>query len=98
MATYKELRDQITVLTEQADTARISELGAVIESIRATIAEYGLTENDIFPRRRGRLHRIPTKQAAPRYRDPKTGTTWGGRGRPPKWIEGRNREHFLIEA
>lgn len=98
MATYKELCKQIEALTELAEAARTSELSAVIERIRATIAEYRLTENDIFPRRRGRLHRIPTKQSAPRYRDPKTGTTWGGRGRPPKWIEGRNREHFLIEA
>lgn len=98
MVTYKELCKQIAALTALAEAARTSELGAVIESIRATIAEYGLTESDVFPRRLGRLHRIPTKQSAPRYRDPKTGTTWSGRGRPPKWIEGRNREHFLIEA
>ncbi|MDP1329472.1 H-NS family nucleoid-associated regulatory protein, partial [Klebsiella pneumoniae] len=33
----------------------------------------------------------------PKYRDPKTGATWSGRGRAPAWI-GKNRDRFLIEA
>ncbi|CAM2197833.1 DNA-binding protein H-NS [Paraburkholderia kururiensis] len=32
------------------------------------------------------------------YQDPKTGTTWSGRGRAPAWIAGaRDRTKFLIE-
>lgn len=33
----------------------------------------------------------------PKYRDPQTGKTWSGRGRIPKWIEGKDRENFLIK-
>ncbi|CAB3810549.1 DNA-binding protein Bv3F [Paraburkholderia ultramafica] len=32
----------------------------------------------------------------PKYRDPRTGKTWSGRGRLPRWIEGENRTPFLI--
>ena len=35
----------------------------------------------------------------PKYRDPKTGKTWNGLGKPPDWIAGaRNRDKFLIDA
>ncbi|MBK3780098.1 H-NS histone family protein [Paraburkholderia aspalathi] len=35
----------------------------------------------------------------PKYRDPKTGATWSGRGLAPKWIAAaKNRNRFLIEA
>lgn len=32
---------------------------------------------------------------APRYRDPKTGETWSGIGRRPKWMQGKEKEDFL---
>ncbi|MFP3588530.1 H-NS family nucleoid-associated regulatory protein [Paraburkholderia sp. SIMBA_055] len=36
---------------------------------------------------------------APRYRDPKTGATWSGRGRTPAWLAGvKDRTAFLIEG
>ncbi|MGF6573133.1 DNA-binding protein H-NS [Paraburkholderia sp. GAS333] len=36
---------------------------------------------------------------APRYRDPKSGATWSGRGRAPLWIAGaKDRNKFLIDA
>jgi len=33
---------------------------------------------------------------APKYRDPATGKTWTGRGKAPKWIDGKDRSKFLI--
>ena len=34
-----------------------------------------------------------------KYRDPKTGKTWTGRGKPPLWIVGvKDRTPFLIDA
>ena len=37
----------------------------------------------------------------PKYRNPETGATWSGRGKPPRWIsdaesEGKTRDSFLI--
>ncbi|MGF6243427.1 MULTISPECIES: H-NS histone family protein [Paraburkholderia] len=98
MSQYAELKAQIARLQAQADEARRTELGNVIEEIRGKIAEYGLTAQDLgfaVAARRGR----PPKKAPlpPRYQDPKSGNTWSGRGKPPKWIAGKNRERFLIE-
>ncbi|MCG5079121.1 H-NS family nucleoid-associated regulatory protein [Paraburkholderia tagetis] len=36
---------------------------------------------------------------APKYRDPKSGATWSGRGRAPAWLAGaKDRSKFLIVA
>ncbi|WP_404976346.1 H-NS family nucleoid-associated regulatory protein [Achromobacter sp. JUb104] len=42
-------------------------------------------------------------QVAPKYRDPETGHTWTGRGVTPRWLaaaelDGRNRQHFIVES
>ena len=40
-----------------------------------------------------------TKPGAPKYRDPVSGKTWTGRGKPPNWIVGvSDRSAFLIDA
>ncbi|WP_408220049.1 H-NS histone family protein [Paraburkholderia dilworthii] len=36
---------------------------------------------------------------APKYRDPKSGATWSGRGRAPAWLSGaKDRSRFLIDG
>jgi DNA-binding protein H-NS len=99
MSQYSELKAQIARLQAQADEARRTEIADVIAMIREKIAEYGLSAQDLgfavaAAARRGR----PPKKAPlpPRYQDPKTGATWSGRGKPPKWIAGKNRERYLI--
>jgi DNA-binding protein H-NS len=42
------------------------------------------------------------RTAAPKYRDPNSGTTWSGRGKLPRWMkrlieQGANREDFRID-
>lgn len=98
MATYKELKAQMEALAEKAEAARAAEFQAIVDDIRTKVAEFGITEKDIFGTRRGR----PAKQAAApvqaKYRDPKTGATWSGRGRAPAWIkDAKNRSRFLIQ-
>lgn len=97
MSQYAELKAQIARLQAQAEDARRNEVAEVISTIREKIVEYGLTAQDLgfaVAAKRGR----PPKKAPlpPRYQDPKTGATWSGRGKPPKWIAGKNRERFLI--
>ncbi len=52
MATYHELKALLADLARQAEEAKALEVHAVIDEIRAKVAEYGLTEQDIFGRRR----------------------------------------------
>ncbi|WP_076899969.1 H-NS histone family protein [Burkholderia pseudomallei] len=96
MATYLELKAQAEALAQQAEEARLAELDSVITTIREQIAEYGITPDQLFGRRRAAA---PSARApiAPKYRDPKTGATWSGRGKAPHWIaDAKNRNRFLI--
>ena len=98
MSGYRELKAQADELMKRVEEARLAELEAVIQEIRTRVAEYGLTAGQIFGRHGGAAKATPRKSAsAPRYRDPKTGATWSGRGREPAWIKGGRRDRFLIE-
>ncbi|MBG0881229.1 H-NS histone family protein [Burkholderia sp. 9775_39] len=96
MATYHELKAQAEALAQQAEEARLAELDSVITAIREQIAEYDITPEQLFGRRRA-VASTTRAPVAPKYRDPKTGATWSGRGKAPQWIAGaKNRDRFLI--
>lgn len=107
MKSYKALRAQIAKLEQQAEAMRQTQVKAVVAQLKKTIAEYGLTAEELGLVPGGRGGRRAAKPAATRragsgvakYRDPKTGQTWTGRGRPPAWIAGaKDRDAFLITA
>lgn len=91
MATYKQLLAEKEKLEAQLEEARQAEVAAVIAQIQSLMADYGLTVEDLATRRRKRKVQRPTAK----YRDPKTGKTWSGRGRAPAWL-GKNRDRYLI--
>ncbi|SOY77730.1 H-NS-like protein [Cupriavidus taiwanensis] len=100
MATYKELMAQKAALEAHLEEVRANEVSSVIEQIQNLMAEYGLTVDDITKRRRGRPAGSGAGKAKaalpPKYRDPKTGNTWSGRGRKPAWL-GKNPNRYLIQ-
>lgn len=66
-----------------------------MENARAIVADFQLTEDDVFGKlKNGRGN--AGQKVAPKYRDSSTGATWTGRGKPPKWIQSKNKEDFLI--
>ncbi|WP_175914775.1 MULTISPECIES: H-NS histone family protein [unclassified Burkholderia] len=98
MATYKELKAQMDALAAKTEAARVAEFQSVVDDIRAKVTEYDITEQDIFGTRRGRSAKQTTAPLEAKYRDPKTGATWSGRGRAPAWIkDAKNRNRFLIQ-
>ncbi|MCE1250107.1 MAG: H-NS histone family protein [Comamonadaceae bacterium] len=95
---YKDLLKERQALDSRIEEARTRELADAVAKVRSIIAEYGLTEQDVFPAARaGRGVRAATTGAkvAPKYRNG-NGDTWTGRGKPPKWIQGQDRAQFLI--
>ncbi len=74
-----------------------------LNKIRDLMADHGLTIADIdayVGKKRGRKASVtvaPTRTVEAKYRDPKTGATWSGRGRAPGWIaSARDRSRYLI--
>lgn len=95
MATYRQLTEQLAKVQAQMEAAREKEVEATIAQIKEQIAEYGITAEELgFSSRRAASRK--TGGLPPKYRDPKTGKTWSGRGRRPTWL-GKRQEKFLIE-
>ena len=95
MTSYKQLLEQRESLELQIREAKKRETGAAIAQVRGLIEEFGLTAQDLFPTSKARGVRSGGKVAA-KYRNTATGQTWTGRGKAPKWIEGKERTQFLI--
>jgi DNA-binding protein H-NS len=84
--------------------------GQVRKSLAALAKKQGYTLAELFGGGTGtgrkaaekpRKARAKAGKVAPKYRHPETGTTWTGRGIPPKWLaaelaQGRSRDDFLI--
>lgn len=99
MSAYEDLLRQKQELEQRIKEARKSQIADAVAEVRALIAKYDLTEKDVFPagRRGGRGRgRASAGKVPPKYRDPVTGQTWTGRGKAPRWIDGKDRTQFLI--
>lgn len=95
----KDLLQQREALEKAIAEARQNEISAAVTQVRAIVAEYGLTVQDVFPGRAGKSSgaaKSGASKVAAKYRDPATGQTWTGRGKAPKWIEGKDRAPFVI--
>lgn len=91
MTTYKDLLAQKAQLESQIAQAQAEHKAEGIAQARALIAEHGLTAADVFPQGKAK-----GSEGAPKFRDPATGATWTGRGKPPNWIKDKDRAEFLI--
>ena len=107
MKTYSAIKAQIAKLQQEAEALRKTEVAGVIAKIKQTIAAYSLTAADLGLGRGEKFGRSGAAKRATKagittgvakYRDPKTGKTWTGRGKPPAWIAGaKNRDAYLID-
>lgn len=95
MATYRQLTVQLEKLQQKIDKEREKAITDAIVDIKAKIAEYDITPEELGFRSTATA--IKPKKALPaKYLNAKTGDTWSGRGRAPAWL-GKNRNRFLIK-
>lgn len=95
-STYNDLLAQRDALNEKIEQARTQELDAALSQIRTLMEQYGITAQEIMPRKTKSLVKHPRGKVEPKYRNPETGATWTGRGKPPLWIADKERDSFLI--
>ncbi len=91
MTDYKTLLARKAELDAQIAQAHAEHKAEGIAAARALIQEHSLTAADVFPAAKPK-----GSVGAPKYRDPATGATWTGRGKPPNWIVGKDRTPFQI--
>ncbi len=101
MSQYQTLLAQRAELEAQIAAVREEEVANALEQIRQLVDEYDLHEEVQFTRARRGAPRgsgagVARGPVAAKYRDPDSGATWSGRGKPPAWIAGKDRTQFLI--
>jgi DNA-binding protein H-NS len=97
MATLKELIAQREALEKEISATRQKEYRDAIARVKSIVAEFGLSQGDVFgPGRPARKAGKTGMKVPPKYRDPASGKTWTGRGVAPNWIKDKNRADFLI--
>lgn len=98
MSTYQEYTAKIAELQQLAEAARKSEITGAKEKIATIMKEYGLTVDDLTRSEAKATKASKVRNPVPaKYRDEATGETWTGRGRSPKWLEGKEKNQFLIK-
>lgn len=84
---YREVKARIRKLEVEAERLRRDELRQVLAELRDKVREYHITPEQLFG---------PDLSTLVRFRDPDSGKTWNGFGRPPNWIRGQDRERFRV--
>ena len=93
MTDYQTLLARKAELEAQIAQAQAEAKAQAVARARALIQEHGLTAADVFP---AQGKKAKGSVGVPKYRDPATGATWTGRGKPPNWIKDKDRAEFLI--
>lgn len=99
----QEIEKQINKLKRKMRTLHSRQRRPVITSIIRSMLEYEITPEEIAQAYERRNKRGTARSNAPaRFKNPETGDTWSGRGRPPRWIvdaeaKGQHRDQFLIK-
>jgi len=96
----------------QIDHLEMNDLLALQEHVEKRLEEIARSELEVLEEKMSRLKpyvkrsastraKGSTGKVAPKYKDPKSGKTWSGRGRIPVWLrekleQGHDREEFAI--
>jgi DNA-binding protein H-NS len=94
VSSYSQIQAQIAELQKQAEAARSNEISAAKAQIAELMKVHGLTLADLTGKSKPAK---ATHPVAAKYKDPVSGATWTGRGRAPLWLNGQDKEKFLIK-
>jgi DNA-binding protein H-NS len=101
-----EAQARVAELQKQAANARKEAMASAIRSVKALMAQHGLTLADLGAGGSKASPKVKSSTdnrsaVAIKYKDKSTGETWTGRGKTPKWMAaklagGATKEQFLI--
>jgi DNA-binding protein H-NS len=94
VSSYSQIQAQIAELQKQAEAARSNEISAAKAQIAELMKVHGLTLTDLIGKSKPAK---PPHPVAAKYKDPVSGATWTGRGRAPLWLNGQDKNNFLIK-
>ena len=89
----QKMKASLAEIDYKIQIAKAHQLDSLVKEIQEKVQLHGIKPEQVFPGlafRKTRVFRI-------KYKNPATGETWNGRGRPPAWIEGKDRSLFLSD-
>lgn len=89
MEKYLELINQQKLLQEKIRETRRNEMDEIVANIVRTILTYDITLDEIKRALAEQCREVSRPRRVAKYMDPETGHTWSGRGRRPKWLNGK---------
>jgi DNA-binding protein H-NS len=101
----QELDELITVAVARKNEEMTTARASFLDDVKAKAASLGMSLADLVGLGNGRAAVKETSAGGSgppaKFRNPKTGETWSGRGRPARWIteleaKGRKREEFRV--
>lgn len=93
MSSYQELIARKNELDKRIEAVRDTEAKDALATIKQLIDTFGFTVQQVFPWKPEEKKKVEAK-----YYDPESGASWSGRGKPPKWIEGKDRSEYEIKT
>lgn len=97
MTTYAEYVEQIAKLQALAEAARKDEINDAIKKIKDLMNLHGVTVADLASGSRPKPAKAKGSVAA-QFKNPETGETWTGRGRSPRWLDGKDKDAYRIKG
>ena len=97
MTTYAEYVEQISKLQALAEAARKDEINDAIKKIKDLMQLHGVSIDDLSSARGSKPAKAKSTVAA-QFKKPETGETWTGRGRAPRWLDGKDRDAYRIKG
>ena len=89
-----EMLERYQALQHEIEKMRRHETKQLIACIVDMLMMYGVDLADVEMALAKRQHSVG--KASPRYMDPISGKTWGGKGRRPLWMGNRDPGEFLL--
>ncbi len=91
---YSDLIAQRNEIDAKLSQIQLAEKQKAIAEIKNLIAVHRISATDLHPLRRNKDRRYAPVQ--PKFKDPASGNTWSGRGKTPRWLTGKDKEHFRL--
>ena len=90
------IQQEISALKAERTAAIAAERATAIPNLIALITTLGLNATDLGLAKQPKTKNIGSTPK--KFRDPVSGEEWSGRGAQPRWIQGKDKNMFLITA
>ncbi len=91
-----ELKATLAKVEDQIPKTRAREAQAVRDEVNTILAKKGLKLSDVLGQAGSARRSTKGRTVPPKFRDPKSGATWAGRGRRPAWYDPKHPERFQV--